>query len=209
MRTCIRIFSVVTFLTVIFTTSNVFAKWYYNEVTDPENIAFFLQEFVFAPEEILPGTAEDSKLEVNHQSILYEILNSSKYGLNKANVLPSNMGKYDDMIVCYENGISGGNMNNIPRAGNLGFVITCTRENGKIVSYYLYTFEEFDDVENGLALVVYRTLIQQSEGGGDWYAPSSAKGYVVLGSDSVDRLKGNNYILPSAWVKGEWTPPSV
>ncbi len=204
MKSSIRLLLLLTFLTIIFTISNVFAKWYYNEFTDPENISLFLQEFLYAPEEILPGTEEDSKLETNHQAILQEILYSKKYGLNPANVLHSNMSKYGDMIVCYENGISGGNMNNIPRAGNLGFVLTCTREAGEIVSYYLYTFEEFTEIENGSSIVVYQTLIVPQENGPDkWWAPSSKIGYVVISPDSIGQKKGKYYILPSAWVAGE------
>ena len=185
--------------------SGVYATWQYagiptNDVTG--TLSLSLTEFIYKPEEVLPGTEEDSKLNVNHQALLEEILYNSKYGLNKSDTIPSNLPDFNDILHCYENKISSGNMNNIPKAGNLGFTITCIRENGEIVGYYLYSFGEFSSYTTGNAITVYRTLIQWSDLENEWTGVSSKNGYVITASNTVKMGKGYYYILPSAWQSG-------
>jgi len=185
----------------------VYAVWYYNAPFVEEFSAatsLILNDFFFAPDVVLPGTDQDSDLGKNHQSLLHEILYSSKYGLNLTETIHANMAQYGDMITCYENGIQGGNMNNIPRAGNLGFVLTCEREADEIVSFFLYTFDEFSSYINDSKIVVYKTMITKNENG-EWESPISWEGYVVASQETVAIHKKEYYILPAAWKSGRVT----
>ncbi len=204
MKISIKLLSLLLFCVIIFGTMAVQATWVYGLPVESvfENLLISMAEFDYKPEEVLPGTEEDSKFEINHQSLLEEILNNSKYGVNKSSVIPSNLPDYNDILHGYENKIGGGNMNNIPNAGNLGFTITCVRENDEIVAYYLYTFDEFSSYTAGKGLKVYRTLIEKNENTGKWEGVSSKEGYVIAESTTVKLGKDYYYILPFAWQSG-------
>ena len=145
--------------------TSVFASWVYSAYppTDKDmGLGLSLIEFVYKPEEVLPGH-EVGYLDQNHQEVIYNITDHIKYGLN-----------YQDkpLLTNYlnQNGIVYSNQK--ATGGNLKFLgdesesLMWVIEKDTDTIYYIYTFEEEQVTSSNLNLLitVYKTKCVYKDG---------------------------------------------
>ena len=169
-------------LIAILSTSGVAAAWQYaNGVPPPtsESVSVSLNEFYFAPEQVLPGgDAVESEIGENHLWLIELILNENdkNYGLNYApnGVLHSYL-KKEGVVFC----------NQKTTGGNLKFILDTKYDTHKLyyclekksdTEYYCYTFEtDALSTVGGSAteMEVYRTILVKTD---RWRATTSYRG---------------------------------
>lgn len=189
--------------------AGVYAMWVYpssKAELSAQPLSLGMEVFVYAPEEVLPDTEEDTLAQTNHIHIVTELLFNDKMGLNGGKNALENAVEQHGLLHYLEN-IQGGNLKHlidVTEGGkNLGFVLEYIDES----QFYCYTFYRLNQVA-GARIPVYRTLLKSNsdtdvdeDGDGKtdkWIAYSSA-----LGNAVASQLSGSEYtITPSTWVVG-------
>ena len=184
-------------LLIVASVGGTYATWHYAE-ENAENkndlIKIKINDFVWAPEEILPT----DKPGENYIELLGSILENDKAGLNSNKDVLENAVLKDGIVHSSQN-VQGGNLKHL-------FTSSASRELDFLVEYItddkfaVYMFDN-KDVNSGLVNVtlikVYKTILLQENG--VWIGKESQLGYAIL-----RYFKDTNYIAitPSEWVFG-------
>ena len=186
MRKKLSLIVVALMFVAILTTAGAYATWSYsiNDLPIPSqnvNMGVGVGEFIYKPEEILPG-AEADKLDENHLDLITNILYEASYGLNatKKPVIHEFLDTNDKVIYGSQN-VQGGNLKHIltnkTGAENLQFVI----KRISATEYHTFTFSEpkLRATAIGSTLEVYKTVMVKGENG-EWTAPRSYQGVATV-----------------------------
>ena len=183
--------------------SGVYATWDYYSNTLPKSndLSVRINEFAWAPEEVLPDDEEATENDINHMAILDEILFNSKMGLNmRIGAIDSPVEK--NTTSHYGETIQGGNLKHLIDASeggrNLGFVLEYVNEE----SFYGYSFYRINQ-ENGSYIQAFKTLyaintdpkldVNNDKKTDLWCAVSSQRGYAMV----IKGIKHMEMALPT------------
>lgn len=173
--------------------TSVFASWVYSAYppTDKDmSFGLSLIEFVYKPEEVLPGH-EVGYLDQNHQEVIYNITDHIKYGLNYqdkpllSNYLNSNG------IVYSNQKATGGNLKFLgDESESLMWVV----EKDTDTVYYIYTFldDNVDSSHLNTIITVYKTMCVYKDG--LWQNERA-----FLGQAPIARISGIMTINVNEW----------
>lgn len=196
-----RILSLCLLLIISLSCTGVYASWNYatfftNELTP--DLTLGLEDFTWKSENVLPGTPEDTKLGNNYMTLLEQIKNNSKMGLNGSkNTLFENTKKKG--ILHSDANVQGGNLKHL-------FITSECRELDFLLHYisdteihaYLYANTTLDEATVDKTIIqVYRATIKLENG--TWKDTGTMVGYAV-----TRKLSGVSYLTinPSEWTPG-------
>ncbi len=145
--------------------TSVFASWVYSEYSPSDketDLGLSMIEFVYKPEEVLPGH-EVGSLDHNHQEVIYNVTDHIKYGLNYQSkpVLSNYLNEYG--IVYSNQKTTGGNLKFLgDESESLMWVIKKDTD----TLYYIYTFEDDYVTSSNLNMIitVYKTKCVYKDG---------------------------------------------
>ena len=183
---------------------SVSASWSYS-ASFVENISSFMQieikDFEFAPEEILPDDDTADQAGANHVTLLHNIVDHVKYGLNATSkpivneILQEGKG-----IVYSQQKVQGGNLKHLLLRGDTVDHLDFAVQYVSSTEYACYTFstDEITSSNSGKQIQVYKTKIIYQES--KWVAVASYEGVAV-----VARVNANGSLIMainvSSWVK--------
>ena len=178
-----RLSVIVVFIIVVaslFATTNVYAFWSY---TEPVGESSYLMgsvgmgEFIFTPEEVLPGDKEATSLGENHLNLVNNIVSHVDYGLNatKKPIVRKLLEDGVPVVYCDQN-VSGGNLKHMMIGSNdVDSLMFCV-EYVTATEYNAYTFSGnlVERPNVGVIIDVYKTVIVKN--GTRWTADRSYLG---------------------------------
>ncbi len=173
--------------------TSVFASWVYAEFSPKDhetNFDLSMIEFVYKPEEVLPGH-EVGYLNQNHQEVIYNITDHIKYGLNyQQKPLLSNYLNQNGIVYSNQKATGG----NLKFLGDESESLMWVVEKDTDTIYYIYTFEEEQVTSSNLNLLitVYKTKCVYKDG--LW---QNERAYV--GEAPIARVSGIMTINVSKW----------
>ncbi len=177
--------------------TSVFASWVYAEYSPDDyetNFGLSMVEFVYKPEEVLPGH-EVGYLDHNHQEVIYNITDHIKYGLNyqQKPVLTNYLN--ENGVVYSNQKTTGGNLKFLgDESESLMWVIKKDTD----TVYYIYTFEDEKVVSSNLNLLitvykikcVYKDGLWQNERAFIGEAPiARVSGIITINVDEWQEIK--------------------
>lgn len=194
----VRVSAVVISALLLFSVPSVFAVWIYTyETVTPqeEKLNVNISEFKWDSEEVLPS----DKPGENHYSLVNEILNNVKVGLNASKDTLENAVKTYKILYSSQN-IQGGNLKHLfttQESYKLDFVIQYIDDS----LYYLYTFENDDLAAAALnmsSIIVYRTELKCVSG--IWDTEGTTIGHSIVRPNPSGNIRTIN---PEEWIAGQ------
>lgn len=165
----------------------VYATWEYFFPAEPrqEEVRMGLNEFVWAPEEVLP---DDTANQSSHMAVIQELLFNNKVGLNGSKTALEEAVEKKGLLSYLDN-IQGSNLKHFILDTNggqkLGFMFEYVNEN----TFYAYTFYRLE-LDPGDKVAVYKTIFERNtdasvdkneDGKMDkWVASGSISGHAVV-----------------------------
>lgn len=193
-----RSLSLLMCLVVVLTTGGSLASWIFSQnrpKDEDDSLGIILNEFTWAPDEILPTETPGE----NYMDLLESILNNSKGGLNSSKgTVEKAVNDYN--FVHSSQNVQGGNLKHLfitEPCKLLEFVIQ--RVSAK--EFHVYMFEILDAeaaTVNVTRIKVYKTILIEQDNG-KWYAPETQQGHAI-----ARYFKSTTYhsINPEEWVIG-------
>ncbi len=156
----LKVFLLLTLISTLFIPS-AFATWNYAVEQTPtihNDINTALVEFIYKPEEVLPGH-EVGYLGTNHQEVIENVANLTKYGLNSKDK-KSLLNYLEDLGgIVYSNhpGITGGNLKFVgDESGQLMWAVVQDSETQ--CSIYTFSKEKINGSYKNQTVTVYKTI---------------------------------------------------
>ena len=207
------------FITLV-SAGGVFAAWLYLSGAHDanESAGVLLQEFEWAPEEVLPDDEEDKDNQTSHLVITNELLFNDKIGLIIKSTLNDNVGQKG--VLHYVDHVTGGNLAhfqgiiyNSQGGQKLGFALEVIETEGSgnkktATKFYAYTFVRVGQTE-GEYIETYRTTYEENtdksvDSNGDgrmdtWKTTVSVRGYAKATMDRDGLASGECTIDLGSW----------
>ena len=189
-------------LAMILSIAGVYATWRYTSgppLAITTQTALSMVEFVYRPEEVVPGGDKPAEVGEDHMELLQLILHEASYGLNatKKPIIHTYLESVGDVVYCDQH-TTGGNLKHLmvdgsENAERLYFLILKVSD----TEYHTFTML-YSDIQKPLntEIDVYRTVMEKDENG-KWDAPRS-----YLGTARVNSPAGvSRAIDVSSWVQ--------
>ncbi len=192
---------VLAFITLL-TAGGVYATWTYGleDVEEKQtDVNVGVQQFYYAPEEVLPGDDQATEIGENHLELIEKILNEVSYGLNatKKPIIHDLLNEQGDVVYCQQN-VQGGNLKHLLIDGTGAHALLFQIEYVDEDTYITYTYTHGDVVTAavGNRVYAYRTVMARGQNG-VWTALNSVHGSAIVIS-ATSSLRG---LDSSTWEK--------
>ena len=163
---------------------SAYALWSYTKGVDEVECdidTISLGEFIYLPEEVLPGDKESTNLHENHLELLINIIDHLDYGLNATKKPIVRNLLEDGAAVVYSNqNVSGGNLKHMlldsSDVENLMFCVEYSTD----TEYNVYTFSSLkvNSANVNVYIDVYKSIVQYN--GTKWEAVRSFYGTAMI-----------------------------
>ena len=174
----------------------VSASWKYSGETLEQqntNLSMVMDEFYYAPEEVLPGDDGATELHQNHYNLVTNIVNHVTYGLNATSKPIVRKLLEDGAGVVYSNqNVQGGNLKHMLLSSSDVEKLMFAVEYVTATEYHAYTFASTYVTSNNVGnyIVAYKTVMVKGENG-KWVATTSYVGQAQVFRTPVSVLSIN------------------
>jgi hypothetical protein len=186
---------------LILSVTGVYCTWRYAALPpSPQNnfLNTSLVEFIYRPEEVLPGDEENVHDE-NHLNLIGNVMTDMTYGLNQGSKPILHKLLASSGIVYCEQHVTGGQIKKLliegTDAANVRFVMTKSSD----TEYIIYTYSE-DDCSNAnlesTEILTYKTVLSKNDNG-EWKSVRAEVGFAQVFEPNVKQV--DRAVKVSTW----------